>query len=485
MGWGVIGRRLLLAIAPLALLPAAFAGDSGSPADHPGRPLYEANCAGCHGRNLEGGLATPLVKSDWSYGRTRFAIWNNIRNGIPSAGMPAWGDRFSDTELMTLVDYILATQNARPLPVPPFPATIDTQDYRLKVEVSIQPALTIPWGIAFVDSRRALISDRAGKLFWMVDGIIDPQPVTGLPPVDHATSTGGLFDIALDPDHRRNGWVYLAFAHSADPASATSPGMTQVIRGRVDGHRWTDTQYLFRSDEKLDLPNSHSWGGRLLFDRAGNLCFSIGDMSQAAGAQELTRPNGKLLCRRPDGSPIAHPPFPSADPVTASIFSYGHRNIQGLALQPGTGAIWATEHGPHGGDELNLLKAGANYGWPIATYGVDYDGSIISEQAEKPGVEKPVRYWTPAPAVSAIDFVTGDLFPRWRGNLLMGSLSHEKLFRFVVRDNAIVGEELLFKGHGRIRDVRMAPDGAIVLIMNNPAAIVRLTPAGKPGAKMP
>lgn len=445
---------------------------------HPGRVIYEAHCAGCHGRNLEGALATPLVKSDWAYGRTKFAISNNIRNGIPSAGMPAWGAVLDEKQRQDLVDYILVTQSAHPAPVRPLPAIIETKAYRLATTVSTDKGLTIPWGIAFIDHRQALISDRSGKLFRMVDGAIDPEPITGLPPVDHATSTGGLFDIALDPDYRTNGWVYLALAHSEDPASAASPGMTQVIRGRIDGHRWHDTQYLFRVATGLQLPNSHGWGGRLLFDRVGNLLFSVGDMSQPGGAQDLSKPNGKLIRIRPDGTQPHGNPFPSADPVTRTVFAYGLRNTQGLALQPGTGAIWGTDHGPHGGDELNILKAGANYGWPIATYGVDYDGSIISELSERPGVEKPVRQWTPAPGISAIAFVQGRLLPKWRGNLLMGTLSRETLFRFTVRGNAIVDEEVLLKGHGRIRDVSMAPDGAIYLLTNNPAAVIRLTPVG-------
>lgn len=464
----------------MATLACGMGGGTAAPpgdGQQTGRAIYEAHCAGCHGKNLEGALATPLVKSEWSYGRTKFAIGNNIRNGIPSAGMPAWGTFLDDRQRQDLVDYILAMQKARPMPVSPFPSFIDTSDYRLKVDVATDEGLTIPWGIEFVDGRRALISDRSGKLFWMVDGAIDPVPVSGLPPVDHATSTGGLFDIALDPDYRRNGWIYLAFAHSRDPGDATSPGMTRVIRGKVEGHRWRNTHYLFRAADNLQLPNSHGWGGRMLFDKAGNLYFSIGDMSRPHDAQDLSKPGGKLMRIRPDGRPALENPFATAaDPVTRAVFAYGLRNSQGLALQPGTGTIWGTDHGPHGGDELNILKPGANYGWPIATYGVDYDGSVISERTEQDGVEKPVRHWTPAPGVSALDFVRGHLFAKWRGDLLMASLSHEKLFRFVVRGGAIVGEEVVVKGHGRIRDVRMAPDGAIYLVMNNPAAIVRLTP---------
>lgn len=443
---------------------------------HPGRLVYETHCAGCHGKSLEGASATALVKSEWSYGRSRFAIGNNIRNGIPSAGMPAWGGVLTEEEQNGLVDYILETQSARPLPRKPLPSMIETEDYRLKVDVIADPQLTAPWGIAFVDARRALITDRSGKLFWMIDGAIDPTPINGLPSVDQATSTGGLFDIEIDPDFAGNGWVYLAFAHSDRPADAKSPGMTRIVRGQIEGHEWTKTQSLFRVPDTLHLPGSHHWGGRMLFDRSGNLYFSIGDMSQPNDSQDLSKPSGKLFRIRPDGLGAPGNPFPSADPIRGTIFSYGNRNIQGLAQHPQTGAIWGSEHGPHGGDELNVLKAGTNYGWPVATYGVDYDGRVISEAPEKEGIQRPVRHWTPAPGVSSVDFCEGCLFPKWRNNLFMGSLSHETLFRFVVDGVQIKREEVLLKGYGRIREVKFGPDGALYLALNNPGAILRLTP---------
>ncbi|MES2495187.1 MAG: PQQ-dependent sugar dehydrogenase [Pseudomonadota bacterium] len=473
-------NRTALVGATIMALACALAGKSATPdvpaAPLPGRAIYEANCAGCHGRDLQGASATALVKSDWSYGRTRFAISNNIRNGLPSAGMPAWGKLLGEQEQKDLLDYILATQSAHPSPARPLPSIISTKDYRLRGEILVNKGLTIPWGIEFVDPRHALISDRSGQLFWMIDGALDPTPITGLPPVDHTTSTGGLFDIALDPEYPRNGWVYLALAHSENPGDASSPGMTRVIRGRIDGHRWYDTEYLFRAADALQLPNSHGWGGRLLFDKAGDLYFSIGDMSRMHDAQDLSRPNGKLFRITSNGHPARGNPFPSTNSITGALFAYGLRNVQGLAQQPGTGAIWGTDHGPHGGDELDILQPGRNYGWPIATYGVDYDGSVVSETPERKDVERPVRHWTPAPAVSAIDFVTGALFPKWRGNLLMGSLSHETLFRFVVDGSSIIDEEILLRGYGRIRDVKIGPDGAIYLVTNNPATIVRLTP---------
>ena len=441
-----------------------------------GRQVYLANCAGCHGKLLEGASASPLVKANWIYGRDMFSIGNNIRNGIPSAGMPSWGEVLSIAELTDLFNYIIEAQTGPVGVAEPFPDFIETKDYRLKAETITAEALVEPWGIEFIDARNALITENSGTLFWMVDGVIDPEPITGLPPVDLATSTGGLFDLALDPDYAENGWVYIALGHSEDPEDPASPGMTRVIRGRVNGHEWTDTQYLFRAPESYEVGGSVHWGGRLLFDKAGNLYFSIGDMSQPAASQDLGKPTGKVFRIKTDGSAVENNPFASDDPITQRIFSIGNRNVQGIAQDPATGAIWASEHGPQGGDELNILKVGLNYGWPIATFGVDYDGSIISEHAEMDGVESPVRHWTPAPAVSALEFVTSDLFPKWRNDLLMGSLSREQLYRFVIEGEQVIDEENLLKGYGRIRDVKFGPDGALYLALNNPGAIVRLTP---------
>ncbi|MEM6852470.1 MAG: PQQ-dependent sugar dehydrogenase, partial [Pseudomonadota bacterium] len=392
-----------------------------------------------------------------------------------SAGMPGFNDVLSEESVDAVFAFIMDAQTTPPGVGNPLPEELSTRSYRLKVEKLVESGLEKPWGIAFVDDRRALITENSGGLYWMVDGALDPQPISGVPDVDLATSTGGLLDVAVDPDYAENGWIYLAYSHSEDPNEVEAPGMTRVLRARVEERQLVDVEQVFQPPERFQVGNSKHWGGRLLFDKNADLYFSIGDMSQPEASQDPAAPTGKVFRVRRDGAHPSDNPFQEQGDVASAVFSLGNRNVQGLAQHPETGAIWASEHGPHGGDELNVLEKGANYGWPIATYGVNYDGTEISPVSEMEGVTPPVREWTPALAVSAIDFVTGDGFPAWRNDLLMGSLSREELLRFSLDGETIVEEESLFKGYGRIRDVKIGPDGALYVLFNNPGMVVRFT----------
>lgn len=431
---------------------------------------------------MQGALATTLIKSQWVYGRDSFSLDSNIRNGIPGTDMPAFRDQLSDAQIQAVIGFIYQSQTSPPGVPEPIPATLKTASYTIQTERLVTGGLTSPWAIEFVDERLALISDNDGELFWLRDNQLDPRPIAGLPPVDLATSTGGLMDLALDPNYAENGWIYLALSHSAEPNNRYAPGMTRVIRGRVDGYAWSDTQYLFRLEDSYHLPDSKHWGGRLLFDQAGYLYFSIGDMSMPGNAQDPAFPSGKVFRINRDGSVPSDNPFAGRKGVLGAIYTLGNRNVQGLAQHPSTGEIWATEHGPRGGDELNRLRSGHNYGWPKVTFGINYDGTTISTQTAAEGLEPPVRQWTPAPAVSPIEFVSGNMFSDWVPSLLMGTLAHEELWRLVIEGDQVVVEELLLKGYGRIRDIKMAPDGSIYLVLNLPAEIVRLSPA-EPSAR--
>ncbi len=454
-----------------------FTGATGAEVDA-GAELYRTHCAGCHGAQLQGASATALIKTRWQYGRSEFSLETNIRNGIPGTDMPAFRGQLGDKNIASLIAFLYRAQTT-PLDKPePLPTTIETLAYELQSERLVTSGIDGPWGIEFVSGDLALITDNTGKLFWLRDGRLDPDPITGLPAVDVATSTGGLLDLALDPAFENNGWVYLALSHSEDPTDRYAKGMTRVIRGRVDGNRWVDTEYLFRLDDRYHLPDSKHWGGRLLFDKDGYLYFSIGDMSVPKNSQDLALPSGKVFRINRDGSIPEDNPFVGHRDALQATFTFGNRNVQGLAQHPESGTIWATEHGPRGGDELNRLIAGHNYGWPVVTFGINYDGSTISDRTQAEGIDAPVRQWTPAPAVSAIEFVDGDRFPRWRNHLLVGTLAHEELWRLEISNEKIVAEELLFKGFGRIRDIKMAPDGSIYLLLNLPHEIVRLRPAG-------
>ncbi len=441
------------------------------------RALYRLHCGGCHGQALEGGLAEPLIKSDWRFGRDGFSVESNIRHGIPGTDMPGYLGELSDEEMSALVELIYSRQTEPTWIARPLPSTVETEHYTLRVEYLATDELENPWGIEFTGPAEGLISEDAGYLLRYRDGRVDPDRITGLPPVDLATSTGGLMDIALDPEYAENGWVYAAISHSEDPNDRYAPGLTRIIRGRVDGNRWLDTEYLFRLGPEYHLPDSKHWGGRLLFDREGLLYFSIGDMSAAMNSQDAAMPSGKVFRIRPDGGIPEDNPFAGEDGALGAVFTLGNRNVQGMAQHPETGAIWAAEHGPRGGDELNLLAPGGNYGWPVVTFGVNYDGSVISDRTHADGIVPPVVEWTPGLAVGPIEFVSSPGFERWRGDLLVGSLSFEELRRLEIDGGRVTRQELLFKGHGRIRDIKTGPDGALYLLLNNPGALVRLTAA--------
>lgn len=428
---------------------------------------------------MQGGSAAKLIKTDWKYGREKGAIFRNIKFGIQGTEMIAWGKALKDEEIGAVADFIVSSQETPPSAVRPVPETLSTKDYTLKVEKVISSGIRVPWGIEFVDKDRALITERTGSIRWMVNGKLDPQPVKGLPKT-FVHNTGGYMDIALDPSYSKNGWIYFAFSHTkGDTADVKAAGMTKVVRGKIKDHQWTDEQTLFEIPDSLKIPDGNRWGSRLLFDKEGHLLFSIGDMARGKDSQNPGKPAGKVYRINPDGSIPKDNPYVGKKNALPSIYSIGNRNVQGIALHPVTGEIWATEHGPMGGDELNILKKGANYGWPAITYGVDYDGSIVSNERVKEGMEQPIKQWTPSIAVCPAEFVTGDGFPLWKNNLLVGSLAFEEIRRLVIDKNKVVEDEILMKGVGRVRDLKIGPEGAIYVLLNSPDMVLRITAVKK------
>ncbi len=442
-----------------------------------GEQIYKTYCAGCHGAKLEGNSASALIKTDWKYGRGKGAMVRNITFGIPHTEMIAWQSALKKEEINAVADYIVAAQETPPDAIRPVPAQLTTEDYELKVEKLVEEGIHTPWGIEFTDASHALITERNGNIRWLVDGKLDPQPVQGLPATyEHAT--GGYMDIALDPDYRDNGWVYFGFSHAKNDSEAdTALAMTKVVRGKIKDHQWTDEQTLFEVPDSLLVTQGNRWGCRLLFDKEGYLYFTIGDMGQSMPSQDLGKPTGKVFRINPDGSVPADNPFVNEKGALPQIFTMGNRNVQGIAQHPVTGDLWATEHGPMGGDELNILKKGANYGWPVITYGVDYSGEIVSDKTEQAGMEQPITQWTPSIAVCPIEFSTSTLFPKWKNNLLVGALAYEELRRLVIENNEVKEQEMILKGYGRVRDIKTGPDGAIYVLLNGPDMVLRITPA--------
>jgi glucose/arabinose dehydrogenase len=236
---------------------------------------------------------------------------------------------------------------------------------------------------------------------------------------------------------------------------------------------------VYEADPKFYSNTRHHYGSRLAFDHDGHLLISIGERGAMHDAQEPKKPNGKIHRVWPDGSIPEDNPYADGKDGLPSVYCYGNRNPQGLAVHPETGEIWETEHGPMGGDEVNLIEAGKNYGWPIASYGIDYNGSIITENLEVAGTQQPVHYWVPSIAVCGTRFCTGDAFPRWHHNLLVGGLGHEELRRLVIADGRVIHQELLLKNAGRVRDVACDPSGNVYVVLNNPDIVIKLTNQGR------
>jgi len=345
----------------------------------------------------------------------------------------------------------------------------EQQDFRA---VTLARGLDHPWGMAFLPDGGILITERRGDLRLFKGGELQKAPIAGTPEVE-ARGQGGLLDVALHPDFAENRLVYLSYA-GAGPGGAG----TEVARARFDGTRLEDLEVIFQAEPKTS--GGAHYGSRLAFDREGLLYITLGDRrSYMEEAQKPSSHLGSILRVHDDGEIPADNPFVGVEGTKAEIFSYGHRNVQGLALRPADGRLWAHEHGPRGGDEVNLLKAGANYGWPAITYGIDYSGAIISDKSEAPGMEQPVVYWDPSIAPSGMTFYDGDLFPQWRGDLFVGALAGRHLRRLEMEGDQVVGQEELLGGlRERIRDVRSGPDGHLYILTDaGNGRLIRLEPA--------
>ncbi|MGE0876978.1 MAG: PQQ-dependent sugar dehydrogenase [Burkholderiales bacterium] len=353
---------------------------------------------------------------------------------------------------------------------------VATQEHKVRI-VRLVDGLANPWGLAFLPDGRMLVTEREGRMR-MVDkaGRLEAAAVAGLPRVD-TNGQGGLLDVALHPRFADNSLVYWTYVQRDDGGYGT-----ELARGRLAGSagawRMENVQVLFRA-----LPKSSGgrhFGSRIVFARDGSVFVTLGDRGDQDRAQRLDDHAGKIVRLAEDGKPAPGNPFLKTLRARPEIYSLGNRNVQGAVLHPQTGALWATEHGPQGGDELNLIRAGRNYGWPVITYGVNYViGTKIGEGTAKPGMEQPVKYWTPSPALSGLAFYTGERFPKWRGHLLAGALRGAALIRVRLDGERFAADEFMLRGEvPRIRDVRSGPDGYVYLLTDESrGAILRLEPA--------
>lgn len=342
------------------------------------------------------------------------------------------------------------------------PQTFQTEKGSVQIR-SIARGLEHPWGLAFLPDGHFLVTERPGRLRRVSPEGALSAPIAGLPKM-HAAGQAGLLDVVLSPDFASNRTIFLSFAEPSARGARTA-----VARAVLDGDSLTDLRIIFR--QTPDAPGNHHWGSRLVFDRQGNLFITLGDRYGLRDeAQNLANHLGKVVRIKPDGSIPADNPFVRRAGAQPELWSYGHRNVQGAALHPVTGALWTHEHGPQGGDEVNRTVAGGNHGWPVITHGREYvTGLRIGEGNEKPGVVAPSKVWIPSIAPSGMAFYSGNRFSAWQGNLLVGALRGQALVRLELDGDAIVHEERLLQGlRERIRDVRQGPNGLVYLLTDSP-----------------
>ncbi len=354
-------------------------------------------------------------------------------------------------------------------------AEVVTSDaHRFRVE-TVADGLDHPWAVAQLPDGRFLVTERGGNLLLIDQPGAAPRPISGIPEVV-ARGQGGLLDVVLHPDYDTDGWIYLAFSKPLGDGAHTA-----IVRGKLDGDRFTDVETIY--DPPADQAHSGAihFGCRLAFDGRGHLFFSIGDRGGPTNpenpAQDLSQAAGKIHRIHDDGRIPADNPFVGQKGAMPTIWAYGSRNAQGLVHDTASGRLWETEHGPRGGDELNIIRKGANSGGRWASHGINYSGTTITENKSLPGMEDPVVQWTPVIAASGLAIYRGDKFPRWRGNLFAGGLASERVVRLELNGAAVTEQEVLLQGTGRIRDVRSFDDGFLYVVYDKPGKVVRLVPA--------
>jgi glucose/arabinose dehydrogenase len=444
--------------------------------------VYRMHCAACHGASFEGGQGGSLVDGEWKHGASDEAITRSITKGKPELGMIPWEGVLTPEQIRGLVILFREMEKqtlakGMEFPVPAADKVVKTKLHDYRIETLVSEGLENPWAIAFLPDGRKLVTEKSGRLrIVSADGKLDPVAIEGLPEViEHGQ--GGLLEVALHPDYSKNGWVYLGLSDGTRGDGGVRC-TTAVVRGRIKDHRWTDQEWIYRPDEKFRSASGAHFGTRFVF-ADGYIYFVIGERGGMMEAQDFSKPSGKIFRLHDDGRVPADNPFVGSKEAIAGIWSYGHRNPQGLAMDPRDGSMYDTEHGPRGGDELNLILPGRNYGWPVVTYGMNYDGTPMVADTEKEGIERPLTYWVPSIAVCGLDFYAGEKFPKWKNDLLAGALAQQEVRRIRIVDRKVVEQEVILKNIGRVRDVAAGPDGLIYVVLNQPDRIVRLLPAGE------
>ncbi|MEN0047652.1 MAG: PQQ-dependent sugar dehydrogenase [Bacteroidota bacterium] len=429
---------------------------------------YQKWCADCHGKQLE-----HFVNRKWQYGNSQSEVAKIIKIGNEDAGMPAYEETFSPEEIQELAAYILnASQEDRY----DFKGNqVQSDTFRAINQVveldTVLSNIGNPWGMAFLPNGEFLLTIQSGEMY-RVSANGEKQVIQGVPRVLHK-GQGGLLDVEIHPNFEENHWIYLSY--SKPNPSNDGEATTAIFRAKLNGNQLEEGKDIFVA--KPYVSTRHHYGSRIEFDREGYLYFSVGDRGRRDNhPQYLTNDCGKIHRIHDDGSIPEDNPFVNNKNAQKSIYSYGHRNPQGVAMNPANGQIWAHEHGPKGGDEVNKIEAANNYGWPVISYGINYTGTRFTDLTEKEGMEQPLTYWVPSIAPCGMAFVTGDRYPAWKGNLLVGSLKYDYIDLCKVKNNDIISQEPILKNIGRVRNVVMGDDGYIYVGVESPGFIFRLMP---------
>lgn len=445
----------------------AFINAADSEYDSVAAASYQNFCAGCHGDYME-----EFADRNWMFANTPSEIEAVIKHGEENEGMPGFKEALTDNEIAALTRHIL-TESKKPAAQKPDlftrkKARSEKAKYWAEVVVA---DLEIPWGLEFLPNGDLLIAERNGTLsrFTREKELIE---ISGLPPI-RVSGQGGLMELKLHPKYEENGWIYISYSYIDEQNK--DAGNTAIIRAKLEGNTLTNIEHIYKGYPAVTT--SHHFGNRIEFDNEGYMYFSIGDRGRRDEfPQSLNNSNGKIHRLFDDGKIPPDNPFVHVKGAIKSIYSYGHRNPQGLSMHPVTGEIWESEHGPRGGDEINLIQKGQNYGWPVISYGINYDGTIFTNDTAKEGMMQPVHYYVPSIAPCGQTFVTSKRYKGWENNLLIGSLRFKYLERVVIEDNKVVEQERLLEGIGRVRNVRVSPDGYIYVAIEQPGKILKIIP---------
>lgn len=463
---------VLLCLALIAAAADLRAAEARDPAT-----LATTLCAGCHGTNLTGGTAPNILTDVLKHGNDDASLLRAIRDGFPQTGMAGFGAVLNTEEQNAMLAYLRRQQRAyafgtvRKPDGMPASVTFKTERHTFRLE-TVADGLDTPWGITFLPDGSMLVSDRVGVIRSISkEGKLAPQPIRGAPQ-PFVRQDGGMLDIIAHPGYAKNGWLYLAYTEQGEDRAKS---MTVIVRGRVRDGAWIDQETIFRAPQKFYYRDTSHYGCRFYWDKDGSLFFTIGERGTSTDSQDLTNPLGKIHRIKDDGTTPSDNPFVNKAGAWPTIWSYGHRHPQGLNYHPVTGKLWATEHGPRNGDELNRIEPGKNYGWPLASWGQVQFRETIGGTSH-PGTEQPIVYWSPTIAPAAIEFSTSAKFPGWKNDLLVCGLFGRQLRRVVTDGDRVTRQEVLFADQGRVRDVTTGPDGLIYVALNAPGRIARLVP---------